>query len=104
MGDMEWIENIKRIVLQAIEAGNPCDVIPGTILHAAPLEIQIDQKIILTPEQLFVPMSLTDHKQEMSIPGVGNVSATIKNALKTGEKVLLIQERGAQHYIVIDRW
>ncbi len=44
MADVEWIENIKRIVIQAIEAGDPCDVIPGTVIKENPMEIQIDQK------------------------------------------------------------
>lgn len=40
----------------------------------------------------------------MVIPGIGTAGVTIKNALKAGDKVLLIQERGAQHYLVVDRW
>lgn len=104
MADAEWIDNIRRIVMQAVEAGKPCDILPGTVTKPSPLEIQIDQKTFLYAEQIFVPMNLTNHTQDMEIPGVGNVSVTVKNALKAGEQVLLIQERGAQHYLVLDRW
>lgn len=104
MADNDWIMNLRRIVLQAIEAENPCDILPGIVTKNAPLEIQIDQRNILNAEQILVPEAMTDHIQEMVIPGIGTVRATIKNALKAGDKVLLIQERGAQHYLVVDRW
>ena len=32
MPDAQWIENMKRIMLQAVEAGDPCDFIPGTVV------------------------------------------------------------------------
>lgn len=47
---------------------------------------------------------LTDHVEQMSIPGVGDVAVTVKNALKGGEAVILVQKRGAQQYLVIDRY
>ena len=64
MANAEWIENIRKITLQAVEAGNPCDFLPGTVIKAAPLEIQIDQKNVLYAEQILVPVSMTDHDQE----------------------------------------
>lgn len=104
MADAEWIENLKKIVRQAEEAGNPCDIIPGTVTKAAPLEIQIGTKTFLNAAQILLPLSMTDHMEEMSIPGIGAVKVTVKNALKAGEPVLLIQKRGGQQYLVIDRW
>lgn len=104
MAETEWIENIRKIVLQAVEAGKPCDVSFGTVVKPAPLEIQLGPKTILTAGQLLLPRAMTDYSQEMSIPGVGTVRATVKNALKAGEQVLLIQKRGGQRYLVVDRW
>ena len=104
MADAEWIGNIRKIVLQAIEAGNPCDVVFGTVAKSAPLEIQIGPKTFLQPYQLILPQGLTDHTDEMSIPEIGTVNSTVKNALKAGEQVLLIQKWGGQQYLVVDRW
>lgn len=104
MANAEWIENIRKIALQVVEAGNPCDFLPGTVTKAAPLEIQIDLKNVLHAEQIIVPVSMTDHDQDMSIPGIGDVRVTVKNGLKAGESVILFQERGAQHFLVVDRW
>lgn len=104
MPDAEWIDNIKKIVIKAVESGEPCNVLPGTVTGIVPLAIQIDQKITLTGPQLLLTRNVTDHIEQMSIPGIGNVSVTVKNGLKTGEKVMLIQKQGGQQYAVMDRW
>jgi hypothetical protein len=104
VADVEWIENIKRIVIQAIEAGDPCDVIPGTVIKESPIEIQIDQKTILSKSQVILPKQFTDHEEMMNIPGVGEVSVTVKNGLKASQKVLMLQKRGGQQYVVIGTW
>lgn len=104
MADTAWIENINKIVLQAMEAGNPSDVVLGTVIKAAPLEIQIGPKTALDARQLLIPRALTDYRQEMEIPGLGTVVATIRNSLKAGEKVLLVQKRGGQQFLVVGRW
>lgn len=102
--DNVWIENMRQISMQAVEAGRPCDVMQGTVVSATPLAVRIDQKTTVTGNQLLVPQYLTDHAQQMSIPGVGIVSAAIKNALKAGDTVILVQKRGAQQYLVVDRY
>lgn len=104
MADAEWIENIKRIVLKSIEAGDPCDAIPGTVTKTSPVEIQIDQKTFLSKSQVILPRQFTDHEEVMIIPEMGEVSVTVKNGLKAGEKVLLLQKRGGQQYVVIGTW
>lgn len=104
MADVEWVENIKRIVIQAMEAGDPCDVIPGTVISENPMEIQISQKTILFHSQIIIPEQLKDHERIMNIPGTGEVTATVKGVLKSGKRVLLLQKRGGQQYVVIGTW
>ena len=104
MADTAWIENIKRIVYQAVEASDPCDVLSGTVVKEEPLEIQVGQKLILHNRQIIRPEQFTDHEETMNIPGIGAVSVIVKGALKMGEKVLLIQKRGGQQFVVIGRW
>ena len=102
--DNGWIENMRQISMQAVEAGKHCDVILGTIASVSPMRVQIDQKTSLTGAQLIVPQYLTDHTEKMSIPGLGSVSVLIENALKTGDQVILLQKRGAQQYLIVDRY
>lgn len=102
--DNSWIENMRQISIQAVEAGRPCDVLLGTVVSESPLAVQTDQRIRLSAPQLLVPRYLTDHVVQMSIPGTGDGPVTVKNALKTGDQVLLIQKRGAQQYLIIDRY
>jgi hypothetical protein len=104
MADAPWIENMKRIVLRAVEDGDPCDMVFGTVTKLSPLAIQIDQKTVLFGDQLLVPERLTDHVEQMSIPELGEVSVTVKSGLRSGQRVLLLQRRGGQQYAVIDRW
>ena len=100
----EWIDDIRKISIQAMEAGRPCDVILGTVIGAVPVSVQVDQKTTLMGPQLIVPRHLTDHTEQMSIPGVGNVAVTVRNGLKSGEQVILIQKRGGQQYLIADRY
>lgn len=104
MADAQWVENIKKIVMKAVEAGDPCDVVLGAVIREDPLEIQLDQKTILSKAQLLVPENLKEHLEKMVIPGLGEVSVTVRNCLKTGKKVLLIQKKGGQQYAVLGIW
>ncbi|PJJ30547.1 DUF2577 domain-containing protein [Lacrimispora celerecrescens] len=104
MADVAWVENMKRIVLKAMEEGDPCDIIPGTVIKVSPLSVQINQKTTISGDQILVPEHLTDHAELMSIPGIGEVSVTVKGGLQSGQRVLMLQKRGGQQYAVIDRW
>lgn len=101
--DNEWIRNIVKIATQAVEESAPCDVIFGTVLSSEP-KIQIDQKTILEPSLLVLSQAVKNHQKTMSIPGVGTVTVTILGALKAGEKVIMMQEKGGQRFTVIDRY
>lgn len=103
MPDAEWIDNIRKITLKAMEAGDPCDVMPGIVIGVSPLSIQLDQKTTLSGPQLLLTRAVTNYMEEMSIPGVGTVSVAVKAGLKSGESVVLLQKRGGQEYVVVDR-
>ncbi len=104
MADAVWVENMKRIVLQAMEEGDPCDIIPGTVIKVSPLSVQINQKTTLSEDQILVPERLTDHTEQLSIPEIGEVSVIVKNGLRPGQRVLMLQKRGGQQFAVLDRW
>lgn len=82
---MSLLDVIKRAGAGAVEEGNPVVVQFGTILQKNPLEVSLDQKLILT-EDFFV---LTE-------------SVARKN-LEAGDKLLLLRVQGGQSYVVLDR-
>ncbi len=101
---MDGLRTCARSPCRLWKLGKPCDVILGTIASVSPMRVQIDQKTSLTGAQLIVPRYLTDHTEKMSIPGLGSVSVLIENALKAGDQVILLQKRGAQQYLIVDRY
>lgn len=104
MADAEWISNITKIVKQSIVSDVPCDIIPGTVVSADPLQIKIDQKITLSGTQLLPTVNVADKETEMDIPGMGFIKVKVCNGLKDGEQVILLQKPGGQQYVVLDRW
>lgn len=103
MPDSEWVENIMQIARKSIQADGLCDVVFGCVTSTSPLKVQISQKLTLGEKQLIVPKSLTDYMVQMELPELGEVSVTVKNGLKPGEHVLLLQKQGKQQYVILDR-
>lgn len=101
--DSKWVRNIAKIAAQAVEESGPCDVVFGTVISPEP-KIQIDQKTILGPKQLILSRNVRDFTAQMTIPSIGKSSVTIHNGLAAGEKVILIQEKGGQRFVVADRY
>jgi hypothetical protein len=97
----------------------------GTVISASPLKIQAEQKKTLTKAQLVLTRNVTDFETEVTIDwkteekGMstgdsfsyqnhlhdvkGKKKILIHNALKTGDKVILMKQQGGQKYLVIDR-
>ena len=127
------VEVVKRAAVEAVEAGKPVNILFGTVLSASPLKIQVDQKSIYTSKMLILTRNVTDFEVDMTVshrtvvishghPVVdtytGGGSATpvdhnhpikgrkkfkVHNALKAGEKVLLIRVQQGKKFVVIDR-
>lgn len=126
----EIVRMIKRAAVDAVEAQKPCTVLFGTVTQETPLEVLVEQKMTLSEAQLILSRSVTDFQTEISFddPDVKQQyttwdmeesaesppqkisfkektkhKITIYNALKTGEKVLLLRCAGGQRFIVLDR-
>ena len=94
---------IKRAALEAVEAGKPAQIAYGRVVSTTPLQVKVSEKLILTSEVLIVPEHLTDHEITLeSAPGM-TTTYTVKNALKIGDQVVMIRNRGGQNYLIIDR-
>ena len=81
------------------------------------LEIMLEQKLRLGEMQLMLPQSMTDHEIELEAELTtgaagedehthalqGMLKLQWKNALRSGDHVLLLRVPGGQKYIVLDR-
>lgn len=121
---MTFLEAIQKASVNANEAGKPMALMRGTVTSAAPLKIQIDQRLELDADLLILTSSVMDYETEITVSwetaeksgGSGDASFAshkhsvagkkkikVHNALKVGETVLLLRVQGGQKFIVLDR-
>lgn len=123
------LELIKKAAKEAVDAGQDSDFCYGTVTSSSPLKILVEQKMELTAAQLVLCRNVTDHTVTITagntkdfyftgeiedngtapipttphIHAIGTVQIIVHNALKTGDKVVLIKKKGGQEYLVLDR-
>lgn len=130
----ELVRAVKQAALEAVQADNPIAVCYGTVTAVGPLEITTDQKLVLKEELLLLTDNVRDYNVELStISGSGSAEGPhytesesggsgyaefashahryqgrkkwkVHNALKMGERVILLRCDGGQRFIVLDRW
>ncbi len=118
------VRQIKQAAVEAVEASKPCGVCFGKVVGMQPLKISVDQKLTLGREQLILCREVTDYETYLTvwwgtenetlidendtIPHhyhniSGQKKILVHNALKTGEKVVLLRVQGGQKFLVLDR-
>jgi len=95
------IYSIKKASIDAVDARQDCDFFFGTVTSKEPLSITIMQGFELTKEQLILTRNVTDYETKIELDIT--YTATIKNALDVGDKVILLRGKGGEKYLVIDR-
>ena len=130
----ELVRLVKRAAVEAVQADAPMAICYGNVTSTAPLKIQVDQKKILGEAQLILTDNVRDFNVVLStIEGEGKSEGPhytadesggagdaafashrhryqgrkkwrVHNALKMGEKVILLRCDGGQKYVVLDRW
>lgn len=115
-----WLDYVKQAAVEAVKATNPCDYVIGTVTSIKPLKIKLSESdgLELTAEFFHLARNVTDFKIKITMDAQGvyhtthitpsttwidKQEITVHNALKKGEKVLMIRKSGGQDYIVIDR-
>jgi hypothetical protein len=58
---------MKKAALEAVEASKPVAILFGTVTSASPLNINVEQKMTLTVEQLILARNVTEHTIEMTV-------------------------------------
>ena len=109
------IDIMKRASLDAEENSKPADLRVGTVMSTKPLKIQVTNQFVIPESMLIVPEHLTDHEVQVTInwttenaeshthPVKGKKTMVIHGALKSGDKVALLRNRGGQSYLILDR-
>lgn len=126
MDSNNFLEIIKRAAVDAGEQAQPCDLLFGTVICASPLKIRVEQKLELGEAQLILTRNVSDFKVRIKgknvqsffytsdsggtadvepphVHALGEIEIEIKNALKAGEQVVLLKQRGGQKFLVLDR-
>jgi Protein of unknown function (DUF2577) len=89
---------IKQAATEAVAASNPVGIFYGTIKKAMPIEVEVDQRFILTQEFL----ELTEATEELKVPH-GDGYYIIRRKLEEGDRVVLLRIQGGQKYVILDR-
>lgn len=97
------VQVIKKAAIDAVEASKPSRFVYGEITSVDPLIVRVEQKMLLSKEFLVLPERLTDHEIELSTAGSDLIKYVWHNALKLGDKVVLLQQKGGQRFLVLDR-
>lgn len=61
------VEAMKKAALDAMEAGKPANIYFGTVTRTAPLEINVEQKLVLGEGQLVLARNVTDFETEVTV-------------------------------------
>ena len=98
----------------------------GTVISENPLKIKVEQRLILSANQLILTRSVTDYKTEVTVDWIseetgrtgtdsrndfyshshgikGRKEIIIHNGLKVNDGVILARMQGGQKYLVIDK-
>ncbi|WP_019908290.1 DUF2577 domain-containing protein [Paenibacillus sp. HW567] len=92
------LDIIKKASLGAVSNTNPVAFSYGTVTATKPLQIQVDQRFILSGPALVLPETVMESRIELD-----GKSYLIRRGLESGDRVLLIRMQGGQSYIVLDR-
>lgn len=121
---IDLLNAFKKAAKDAVEASQPTDYCFGKVTSTSPLNIMVEQKLILSPAQLVLTRNVTDYKTKVTIDWntenqsggsgesafashnhnvQGTKEITVHNSLAVGDEVVLLQKKGGQKYLVIDR-
>lgn len=96
----EWL--IKQINSRGGNASDYANILYGNVISDKPLKVQLSDKITLTAPFLIVGQNVTDYKQKIIIDGQTK-DITVKNALKSGDKVAMFRLDGGQQFYIFEK-
>jgi hypothetical protein len=119
---------MKRAAREEREASKPVNVVFGEVISVSPLQINVEQKMVLGAKQLVLSRNVTEHTVKITggniqnyyytgtppnastVPvdpshrhAVGTIEITVHNGLAVGDEVILARQQEGQKFIVLDR-
>lgn len=101
---MTLSNTIKQLSVEAGSASAPVRLIDADVISDSPLRIRLSQnsKLVLGQERFIIPEKLTDYEITVQTPR-GLEMQTIMNALKAGDRIVVVSMQGGGMYYVLDR-
>lgn len=119
---------MKRAAREEREASKPVNMVFGEVISVSPLQINVEQKMVLGAKQLVLSRNVTEHTVKITggniqnyyytgtspnastVPvdpshrhAVGTIEITVHNGLAVGDEVILARQQEGQKFIVLDR-
>ena len=106
------IEVLKEMIVDVVESGMLSDVCVGTVTAEKPLKVKLENGLELEERFLLVAERLTKREERGQMKTWTEQEGDIWSeyrmirdvGLKNGEKVMVLQCKGGQQYMVMDRW
>ena len=96
------VESVKKASTDAVESSKPCAICFGKVLSISPLQVAIDQKLILGKNQLLLTSLVS--KIDVDVKGANlSEKLSLDLSLKVSEELVMLRADGGQKYIVLDR-
>ena len=115
----DFLKIIKKAAVDAINTSQPSDFYFGRVISTSPLKVSVEQKMVLGAAQLVLTRNVTNFKTTVGVDWKtetnnansashnhsvsGTKEIAIHNALKVGEEVVLLKQKGGQKYLILDR-
>lgn len=64
---VELVKTIKKAAIEAVEATKPVNVYFGTVVSASPLQINVEQKMLLGEKQLVLARNVTEYTAMVTV-------------------------------------
>lgn len=98
----EFVKTVKKAAVEAVEALKPVSLYFGEVISASPLQINVEQKMLLNTAQLVLSERVTQHRTVMQ-GAAGREEIVVCSALAEGDKVILARQQEGQKFFVLDR-
>ncbi len=98
---------VKKITQDTMNQASLVQFMYGTVTSTSPLEINIEQRLTLQEDFLFLTNNVIDHEVYMTTENeIGNETKKlykVHHGLIVGDQVMLMRMQGGQQYIVLNK-
>lgn len=96
------LDELKQITHNVIEGEKLADLKFGTVESANPLNIRLNQWLLLSGSMLAIPYNLRRIEIPFTVDGKTG-TAILDNRLKAGDTVALLRQSGGQRFYVLGK-